>query len=61
MSRARKKYRRASPLATMTIYRPDEVEFIRAMERFQIKNRKRYPDCRDVLEVAKGLGYRKVS
>jgi hypothetical protein len=38
----------------------DEVEFGRAMERFQRQSGKPFPDCADVLLVIRGLGYRRV-
>jgi hypothetical protein len=40
-------------------YSEDEFEFIRAMERYQRKNRRPFPTCREVLQVLKSLGYRK--
>lgn len=40
-------------------YTPEELEFMLAMERFKTKHGKPYPDCCDVLAVAKALGYRK--
>lgn len=39
-------------------YRPDEVEFMKAMERFK-RQSEREPGVRDVLAVAKSLGYRR--
>lgn len=39
----------------------DEREFMLAMERFEREHHKPFPDCRDVLAVAKALGYRKVA
>lgn len=39
----------------------DEIEFMKAMERYTRENNKPYPDCRDVLIVAKELGYLKES
>lgn len=41
-------------------YTRDQVEFMMAMEKFQ-REHGRYADCRDVLNVAKVLGYRKVT
>lgn len=40
-------------------YTEDEILFMLAMERFQRQANRPYPDCRDVLTVAKSLGYRK--
>ena len=39
---------------------PDELEFLKAMERYQRRMRRRYPTYREVLAVLTGLGYRKV-
>ena len=38
----------------------EELEFLRAMERFQRRHRRRYPTWREVLFVLKSLGYRRV-
>ena len=38
----------------------DEWEFMRAIEAYKRRYRKRYPAWRDVLGVLKSLGYRKV-
>lgn len=40
-------------------YTAEETEFLRAMTRWQDRHPGKRPDCRDVLRVAKGLGYRK--
>lgn len=42
-----------------TEYTDDEVQFMMAMERYQREQRNRWPDCGEVLKVAKSLGYRK--
>lgn len=39
----------------------DDWEFIRAIEAYQRKHRRRYPSWREVLVVLRGLGYRKVA
>jgi hypothetical protein len=39
---------------------PEELEFLKAMERFQRRHRRRYPTWREVLFVLKSLGYRRV-
>lgn len=41
-------------------YTPDELEFMKAMDSWRHWRGGRYPTCRDVLDVAKALGYRKV-
>lgn len=42
-------------------FTPDELEFLKAMERYQRRMRRRYPTWREVLAVLRGLGYRKVT
>lgn len=42
-------------------YSPDEAEFFRAMETYMRENRRRFPTFREVLAVARSLGYRKVA
>jgi hypothetical protein len=51
-------YRETFPGADVT---PEELEFLKAMERFQRRHRRRYPTCREVLFVLKSLGYRRVT
>jgi len=40
---------------------PEEVEFLLAMHAFQRRTGRRYPTWREVLYVARCLGYRKVA
>ena len=40
---------------------PDEAEFMLAMAAYQKRARRRYPSWREVLHVARCLGYRKVA
>lgn len=42
-------------------YTPDEWEFIRAVAQYQERFRRRFPSWREVLHVARCLGYRKVA
>lgn len=42
------------------IYTSEELEFMKAMELYMRRNRRPFPDCRDVLLVARALGYRQV-
>lgn len=42
-------------------YTPAEVAFIRAMEQYQKRTRRRYPSFVEVLRVAESLGYRRVT
>lgn len=38
----------------------DDLEFVRAIEAYQRRHRRRYPCWREVLHVLRSLGYRKV-
>jgi len=40
---------------------PEELEFLKAIERYQRRMRRRYPTWREVLAVLRSLGYRKVT
>ena len=40
---------------------PDEWEFIKTVEKYQHAHGRRYPSWREVLNVLKSLGYRKVA
>ncbi len=42
-------------------YTDDELEFMRAMDRYKRENRRPYPTLSEVLEVLISLGYRKVA
>ncbi|HZT79616.1 MAG TPA: hypothetical protein VFA26_05325 [Gemmataceae bacterium] len=42
-------------------YSDEEREFIQAMERYRRLRRRPFPTCREVLEVLRSLGYRKVA
>lgn len=41
-------------------YDADEVEWLKAIAKFQQEQHRRQLDCRDVLGLARSLGYRKV-
>lgn len=41
-------------------FTPDEWEFIRAVRAYQARTKRRYPTWREILAVARELGYRKV-
>ena len=43
-----------------SVYTSDELEFALAMDKFKRQAGKPFPDCRDVLLVARALGYRRV-
>lgn len=38
----------------------DDIEFMMAMDRYKREMGRPFPDCADVLAVAKSLGYRRV-
>lgn len=42
-------------------YTEEEVEFIKAMERFMREKKRRFPTFVEVLQVAKSLGYQRSS
>ena len=44
-------------MSEFSVY-PDEVEFMMAMERFKREYHRPHPTCRDILAVARSLGYR---
>lgn len=43
-----------------THYSDDELEFIKAVDRFKKLHRRPYPTATELLGVARSLGYRKV-
>lgn len=45
---------------TFPDYTADEIELGKAMERHLRRHRRKHFTCRDVLDVARALGYRKV-
>lgn len=51
--------RRGHPATAECVYNDDEVEFMKAMERFKREQRVPFPTCSQVLKVLLGLGYRK--
>ncbi len=40
-------------------YTDDEREFLVALERYRQSRHRRFPSCREILEVIKSLGYQK--
>lgn len=42
-------------------YTADEIEFLRAMERYRRERRRPFPTCCEVLAILRSLGYRRVS
>jgi hypothetical protein len=57
MGKARHKW--ASPLTTDVDYSDDELELIKAVDRWRRDHPGRFPTCCDVLQIAKALGYAK--
>lgn len=53
--------RRVDPTTFDKQYTPAEIEFMNAMEYFRVQQAKPFPTYREVLEVARALGYRKVA
>lgn len=42
-------------------YSPDELEFLRAIDRYKTENNRPFPTWCEVLSVLRSLGYRKVT
>lgn len=40
-------------------YDNDELEFLRAIETYKARTKRRFPSCTEILKVARSLGYRK--
>jgi hypothetical protein len=57
--RKQERRRRIDPTTCERDYDLEEVEFLRAMERF--RRVKQFPTCRDVLQIAYSLGYRRIA
>lgn len=47
------------PITADVIYSQEEWEFILAVYNWRKSHNHRMPDCRDILEIAKSLGYAK--
>jgi hypothetical protein len=57
--RKQQRRRRIDPTTCEKDYSLEQLEFLRAMERF--RRITQFPTCRDVLRVAYSLGYRRVA
>lgn len=56
------KPRLVDPTTSDTVsYSQEEVEFMKAMERYMRVNKRKFPTFREVLAVAKSIGYRLVT
>lgn len=54
-----KRRRLIDPTTCERDYSGDEVEFMRALDEYKRRNHRNFPTCSEILEVLKGLGYRK--
>jgi hypothetical protein len=52
--------RRGNPRTAEFEYEAEEVEFIMAMDRYKREKKKPFPTWSEVLEVLRGLGWKKV-
>jgi hypothetical protein len=43
------------------MYTAEQLEFMKAMEKYQKETGRKFPTCSEVLQVAISLGYRKVT
>ena len=53
--------RQIDPTTCERDYRPDEVEFMKAMDDYKRRSGRPFPTWSEVLEVIRDLGYRKVA
>lgn len=53
--------RQIDPTTCERDYKPDEVEFMRAMDDYKRRSGRQFPTWSEVLEVLRDLGYRKVA
>lgn len=52
--------RQIDPTTCERDYTDDEIEFMKALERYKRENGRQFPTCSEILEVIRGLGYEKV-
>jgi len=52
--------RRIDPTTFEKQYTPDEIEFMTAMQEFKVRSGRAFPTHREVLAVARSLGYRRL-
>jgi len=50
-----------NPTSGDVLYDADEVEFLKAIERYKRERRRPFPTWVEVLDVLKGLGWRRVA
>lgn len=53
--------RQIDPTTCERDYRPDEVEFMKAMDDYKRRSGRQFPTWSEVLEVIRDIGYRKVA
>ncbi len=53
--------RRIDPTTCEREYRPDEIEFMQAVERYKQRSGRSFPTCSELLEVVRELGYVRVA
>ena len=59
VSKAARRRRFIDPTTCERDYGADEVEFMQAIERYKRTSGRMFPTCSEVLEVLRGLGYRR--
>ncbi|MBU6276046.1 MAG: hypothetical protein KGQ61_05385 [Planctomycetes bacterium] len=42
-------------------YRPEELEFMQALDRYKRASGRMFPTCSEILEVLRGLGYQRTA
>lgn len=51
--------RQIDPTTCERDYTPDEIEFMRAMDEYKRKSGRQFPTWSEVLEVIRGMGYKR--
>jgi len=52
--------RRIDPTTCEREYRPEELEFMQAVEQYKRRSGRPFPTCCELLEVVRSLGYERV-
>lgn len=53
--------RHIDPTTCERDYRPEEIEFMQAVERYKRRSGRMFPTCSELLEVVRELGYVRVT
>ena len=53
--------RKIDPTTCERDYRPEEIEFMRALDAYKRASGRLFPTCSEVLEVVRSLGYTRVA